>query len=113
MAATGPEGNRGQRSPPGAAFVVAMLIPGPGDRAPMTRLTAGRPACCPEPPARPGTTAGGPHRAAAAALAAARTPGQKPHNDDDDRRDQPGDQERPERCGDPVDSRDRQPDGQD
>src|SRR5260370_37729098 len=34
MAATGPEGNRGQRSPPGAAFAVAILIPAPGDRAP-------------------------------------------------------------------------------
>jgi len=29
MAATRPEGNRGQPSPPGAVFFVAMLIPGP------------------------------------------------------------------------------------
>ena len=53
MAATGPEGNRGQPSPPGAAFFVAMLIPGPVIVPRMTRFTTG----CPNSPAWPGTTA--------------------------------------------------------
>jgi len=57
VAATGPEGNRGQPSPPGAVFFVAMLIPGPVIVPRMTRFTAGCPACCPKSPARPGTTA--------------------------------------------------------
>ena len=48
MAATGPEGNRCQPSPPGAVFFVAMLIPGPVIVPRMTRLTAGCPACEPE-----------------------------------------------------------------
>ena len=47
MAATGPEGNRGQPSPPGAVFFVAVLIPGPVIVPGMTRLTAGRPGLLP------------------------------------------------------------------
>jgi hypothetical protein len=108
MAATGPEGNRGQPSPPGAVFFVAMLIRGPAIVPRMTRFTAGRPSLLAEV-----SGAAGHHRPVPrAALAAARAPGQERHDDDDDRRDQPGDQERLERCEDPADGRERQPDGQ-
>jgi hypothetical protein len=58
MAATGPDGNCGRPSPPGAVFFVAMLVRGPVIVSRITRFTTGCPACCPKSPARPGTTAG-------------------------------------------------------
>jgi hypothetical protein len=48
MAATGTEGNRGQPSPPGAVFFVAMLIPGPVIVPRMTRLDGRLPGLLPE-----------------------------------------------------------------